>query len=221
MNNTLNQFFLYTIKTLLPFTKNKKLLKQCELILDEVEFRHFDINSLNINFHRLNSRFKESFEFALLVLNKSIPLFEKDKKSFAFLFNMNELFEKFIGKIYKEIDSTTRLQNQKDFGNLRLKPDIITSTMIIDTKYKKVKNRDDLKVADKYQMFVYGTNFEKKDTMLLYPKHIYNVNDDLKLGIDDKIIGLKMRSIDLDCNGCGFDEYIEVIKDRLRKINES
>ena len=220
MNNTLNQFFLYAIKTLLPFTHNKKLLKQCELILDEVEFNHFDINNLKIHFHRLNSRFKDSFEFALLLLNKSIPLFEKDKKSFSFLFDMNDLFEKFIGRIYKETDSTTKLQNQKDFGSLRLKPDIITSNMIIDTKYKKVKNRDDLKPADKYQMFVYGTNYDVKNTMLLYPKHIYNVEDYLKLGKDDKMIELKMRSIDLDCDRCGFSEFVELIKNRVERLNE-
>ena len=33
MDNTLNQFFLYAVKTLLSFTKNKKLLKQCESYL--------------------------------------------------------------------------------------------------------------------------------------------------------------------------------------------
>jgi 5-methylcytosine-specific restriction enzyme subunit McrC len=32
-NNELNQFFLYAVKTLLKYTKNKKLLKQCELVL--------------------------------------------------------------------------------------------------------------------------------------------------------------------------------------------
>ena len=44
-NNTLNQFFLYAIKTLIPYAKNKKLLKICELVFDEVEFKKFDINN--------------------------------------------------------------------------------------------------------------------------------------------------------------------------------
>ena len=99
-NNTLNQFFLYAIRTLLRYTKNKKLLKQCELILNEVSFKYFDISTLHVEFNRLNSRFKNSYEFALLLLNKSIPLFAKDKKSFAFLFDMNNLFESFIVKVY-------------------------------------------------------------------------------------------------------------------------
>lgn len=213
-NNELNQFFLFAIKSLMPYAKNKKLLKQCELVLDEVEFKNLDIKNLNINFNRLNTRFKNSFEFALLLLQKSIPLFEKDKKSFAFLFDMNKLFELFVGNLYKDIDKDTKTQNSKNFGNLVLKPDIIMRDCIIDTKYKIAKDKEDLKTNDKYQMFVYGINFKTTNTMLLYPKHQENVYEDLKLGKDDKMIELKMRSIDLDFSG-GFDGYVQEMKQRV------
>ena len=218
MNNQLNQFFLFAVKTLLAFAKDKRILMQCEIALDEVEYKSFDINSIAIHFHRLNSRFKESFEFALLLLNKSIPLFAKDKKSFAFLFDMNELFEKFIGRIFKEIDPTTKLQNQKKFGNLQLKPDIITTNMIIDTKYKILKSRDDLSTNDKYQMFVYGTNFGIKNTMLLYPKHLEHFDYEMVLGEDDREIGLKIRSVDFGCESCGYTEFIDEKKKRIKGI---
>jgi 5-methylcytosine-specific restriction enzyme subunit McrC len=216
-DNELNQFFLYAVKTLLQYVKNKKSLKQCELVLDEVTYKQKDIKQIKINFNRINARFKQHFEFAMLLLNKSIPLFEKDKKSFAFLFDMNELFEKFVGRIYQEVDTSTKLQYTKYFGNLLLKPDIYTSNLIIDTKYKIVKNKDDLSTSDKYQMFVYGTNFGVRDAMLLYPKHIEKINEDLELGKDDKMIGLKMRSIDLDFSG-GYNEYIDEVKRRLENI---
>ena len=218
MDNELNQFFLYAIKTLMNYTKNKKLLKMCELVFDDVSYKKFDIDNLNIHFNRLNNRFKDSFEFALLLLKKSIPMFEKDKRSFAFLFNMDKLFEKFMENIYKSIDNTTKLQYTRYFGNLKLRPDIVCDNLIIDVKYKLAKDKGDLKRDDKYQMFVYGTNFTITDTMLLYPKH-YNkiVDEDLKLGKNDKMIELKMRSIDLDFNG-GYDEYIEEIKNRLERI---
>lgn len=218
MNNQLNQFFLFALKSLILFAKNKRLLMACEIALDEVEYRSFDINTLAIHFDRLNARFKESFEFALLLLNKSIPLFAKDKKSFAFLFDMNELFEKFIGRVFKEIDPSTKLQNQKNFGNLQLKPDIITSNMIIDTKYKTLKTKDDLAVSDKYQMFVYGTNFEVKNTMLLYPKHLEHFDYEMRLGKDEKEIGLKIKSIDLECESCGYDAFVGEIKKRIRGV---
>ena len=219
MDNTLNQLFLFAIKTFLPFVKNKKLLKHCELIFDEVSYRHFNANNVKVDFNRLNARYKDSFEFAVMLLKKFVPLFERDKKSFAFLFDMNDLFEKFIGRIYQDIDHITTTQERKFFGNLLLKPDIITSNMIIDTKYKKVKSKDDLSVADKYQIFVYGTNFGVKNTMLLYPKHLEDVSESLSLGKDDKIINLEMRSIDLNFSG-KYEEFLEEIRSRVEFLDE-
>lgn len=220
-NNELNQFFFYAVKTLQKYTKNKKLLKQCELILNEVELKPIDINRLNIHFNRLNQRFKNSFEFAMLLLNKSIPLFKKDKKSFAFLFNMNDLFEDFISKLYKEINSTTELQYKKNFGNLKLIPDIYTEDLIIDVKYKMVQDKRDLDRNDKYQMFVYGINFEVGNTMLLYPKHNSEIDlngtKPLKLGKENKMISLKMRNINLEFVG-SYSDYIKEMKNRLEKI---
>ncbi len=222
MDNSLNQFFLYAIKTLMNYTKNKKLLKQCELILDEVEFKQFNIDNIHINFNRLNNRFKQVQEFAMLLLKKSIPMFDDGKKSFAFLFDMNELFEAFVGNIYKNIDSSVILQNERNFGNLKLIPDVVCDDLIIDIKYKLVKDKGDLKRDDKYQIFVYGTNFEINNTMLLYPKHNSNSMNDtkpLKLGKDVKMVELKMRTVDLDFDG-GYDEYIDEIESRLESINE-
>ena len=222
MNNKLNQFFLYAVKTLMQYTKNKKLLKMCELVFDEVEFKQFDINNLNIHFNRLNNRFKDSFEFALLLLKKSIPLFEKDKKSFAFLFDMNELFEKFIGKmIQNNYENVIIPKGNKRFGELYLRPDIIKDNMIIDCKYKcitddKIANRE-----DRYQMYVYANNYNNiSSTMLLYPKHLDDISKTIILGENDKKVELKMRSIDLNFNG-EYIEYIDKIKNRMRKISES
>jgi 5-methylcytosine-specific restriction enzyme subunit McrC len=217
MDNELNQLFLFAIKTFKKHSNYSNLYK-CEAILDEVEYKNIDLKKLNIHFDRMNKRYKYSFEIAIMILNKIIPMpNSSDKNSFAFLFDMAEVFEKFIANVYKSIDSSTQTQVQKNFGNLQLKPDIIFKNTIIDTKYKKVKNKDDLSTQDKYQMFVYGTNFEMRDTMLLYPKHIYNIKEDLKLGRDQQMIELKMRSIDLDSD-LKFDEYIAEIKNRLEGI---
>ena len=132
---------------------------------------------------------------------------------------MSEVFEKFIGNLYKQIDNSTKVQSEKNYGNLKLKPDILTDNLIIDTKYKLVKNKEDLKTNDKYQMFTYGINFNRKETMLLYPKHIFDVYEDLKLGKDDILVNLKMRSIELISENFEFDEYIEEIRRRLGNVN--
>jgi 5-methylcytosine-specific restriction enzyme subunit McrC len=208
-NNTLNQFFLYAVKYLQKFVKDKKLLKQCELIFDEVEYKQINIKNLNIHFNRINQRFKTSYEVALLLLQKSIPLFSHGKKSFAFLFDMNILFEKFIAKIVKSIDNSAKIQNKDSFGDLILKPDIILDTLIIDTKYKKLNSIDDIKQSDKLQVFAYGVNYKKDNVMLLYPKHLDNVNEELILGKYENQINLSVKSIDLNCDS-NYDEFIQV-----------
>ncbi|MCT7468268.1 McrC family protein [Aliarcobacter cryaerophilus] len=220
-NNSLNQFFLYAVKYLQKFVRDKKLLKQCELIFDEVEYKSVDINKLDrIHFNRLNSRFKTSFEIAILLLKQSIPLFSQDKKSFAFLFDMNVLFEKFIARMVKELDSNAKIQNQDNFGDLTLKPDIILKNQIIDTKYKKIRSIEDIKQSDKLQVFAYGVNYEVDNVMLLYPRHLDKIKYDLILGKDYKKVELKIRSIDLDFSGNEYKEYVEEIKLRVEGLNE-
>lgn len=219
-NNSLNQFFLYAIKYLQKFVNDKKLLKQCELIFDEVEYKLVDINRVEtINFNRLNMRFKTSFEIALLLLRQSIPLFHKDKKSFAFLFDMNVLFEKFIARMAKELDNNGKIQNKDNFGDLTLKPDIILKNQIIDTKYKKIRSIEDIKQSDKLQAFTYGINYNVGNVMLLYPKDEKDVIYDLVLGKDDKKVELKIRTIDLNFSGNEYKEYIEEIKLRVESLN--
>ncbi|MCT7583076.1 McrC family protein [Aliarcobacter butzleri] len=220
-NNSLNQFFLYAVKYLQKFVNDKKLLKQCELIFDEVEYKSVDINRVEtINFNRLNVRFKISFEIALLLLRQFIPLFNQDKNSFAFLFDMNILFEKFIARMVKELDSNAKIQNQDNFGVLTLKPDIILKNQIIDTKYKKLNSLNDIKQSDKLQAFSYGINYKVENVMLLYAKHLDNIKDDLVLGKDDKKVELKIRSIDLNFMGNDYKEYIDEIRKRMENLNE-
>jgi len=216
MDNELNQFFLYALRVLLPFAKNKQLLKKCELIFDEVEYKMVDIKTLHVNFNRLNLRFKESFEFALLLLNQSTPLFEKDKKSFAFLFDMNILFEKFVGKMIKELYPQTKLQSCDSFGDMMLKPDIILDELIIDTKYKKASHKRDIKREDKFQMYAYAKNYHLNTTMLLYPKHLESFNCDLVLGFDK--VQLKIKNLDLHVKSCDYKSYISEMKKRIEEI---
>ncbi len=219
-DNTMNQFFYYAVKHLQKFVKDKKLLKQCELIFDEVEYRQIDINKLGkVHFNRLNSRFKTSFEIAILLLKQSIPLFSQDKKSFAFLFDMNILFEKFIARMVKSMDVSAKIQNKDSFGDLILKPDIILQNQIIDTKYKKIKSIEDIKQSDKLQAFAYGINYGVDNIMLLYPRHLDEIKHDLVLGKDDKKIELKIRSIDLNFSGNDYKEYINEIIERVENLN--
>jgi 5-methylcytosine-specific restriction enzyme subunit McrC len=218
MDNELNRFFLYAIRTFKKFS-NYSNLHKCEAILDEVVYLNIDFKRRNLQFDRMNSRYKKSYEVALMILQKLIPMTQKStNKSFAFLFDMAEVFEGFVGRLYKEIDSSNILQGERNYGSFKLKPDIVTSQKIIDTKYKKVNDRSSLSVQDKYQMFVYGKNYEYLDVMLLYPRHLENLSDNLKLGKGEGLIRLEMRSLDLDYIG-GYSEYINEMRKRLESID--
>ncbi|MCK5538350.1 MAG: hypothetical protein KAI79_16100, partial [Bacteroidales bacterium] len=142
-------------------------------------------------------------------------------KSFAFLFDMAEVFEEFMGRMYIDIDSSTDLKYSKSYGKLHLKPDILTSDKIIDIKYKIPTEKGKVSRDDKYQMFVYGTNIEgKRDTMLLYPKHTDDkklLERKLELGEGADMVKLEMRSLDLEFDG-GYSQYIDEVKKRLEII---
>ncbi len=216
-DNKLNHFFLYALKTLLPFTEDKKLIKKCLLCLDEVEFEHINISTFKMDFNRQNKRYKSSFELAMLLLHKLIPLFDKGKKSFAFLFNMNDLFERFVGNLTKEIEPNAELQNSRNFNKLILEPDIKLSHIIIDTKYKKL-TEPKAKQNDKLQAYAYGINFKKENVMLLFPKYQIDINESLILGKDETKIALHIRTLDLYIENCEFDEYILEMKERIKEI---
>jgi len=217
MDNALNRFFLYAIRQFKKVS-NYPNLSRCEQILDDVAYFNVDIKRTNIRFDRMNIRYQKSFEIAEMLLQRFVPLTSRSgQKSFAFLFDMAEVFEKFVGRLYKEIDPTAKLQAQKNFGSLQLKPDIVTNSMIVDTKYKLVNNRDDLSTQDKYQMFAYGVNFGIRDVMLLYPKHQVKVYENLELGKGDDVVRLKMRSLDLSVNG-EFGMYVSEIRKRVEEL---
>ena len=131
---------------------------------------------------------------------------------------MNVLFEKFIARMVKELDNNAKIQNQDNFGDLTLKPDIILKNQIIDTKYKRIKSIEDIKQSDKLQAFSYGINYKVENVMLLYPKYLDNVKYDLVLG-KESIVNLKIRTIDLNFSGNNYKEYIDEIRKRVESLD--
>ncbi len=217
-DNTLNQFFLYALKVFKRYSRYRSLY-QCEMLFDEVCYRHIDITKQPIVFDRTNSRFYKSYEMAQILLQKLTPLTGKAQQtSFAFLFDMGEVFEKFVGRLYKEVDRSVKLQQQRTFGSLQLKPDIVRKDQIIDTKYKVLNTKKELQTSDKYQMFAYGKNFNIKQTLLLYPKHMVDVEEDMELGRGAGSVYLKLKSLDLQGSE-DYPSYIESMKYRIGVIN--
>lgn len=226
-NNKLNKFFLYAIK-LLQKCSNNTNLHRLELLFDEVEYEIIDISRIDIYFDRLNDRFRLSYDLAIILLNSLLSnISDGEKNSFAFLFDMNIVYERFLSKLIKEIYPDTIIQHKNNLAEqFVIKPDILIiednkASLVIDTKYKKITHQKKISTCDRYQAYAYGMVYAT-DVMLLYPKHLDSINDTtIVLNNDDatKQVNLLVRSIDLGCeNECEYCEYIKMMKNRVKEI---
>lgn len=201
IDNRLNQILNICISKTIKNIRNSdtiKILSHLKVIFSDVSY--VDINEsqvLNYKFTRLNSRFESSFLLAKLILEGYSSIGNNgDDKSFAILFEMNEVYEKYITNLLllnldncivnSQHNKYKLLRNEKkDRGIFSLQPDIVIEIgnkekIIIDTKWKKIdsnNNRHGVKRDDFYQMYAYLTRYKNVDTViLLYPNN-ENINN--------------------------------------------
>lgn len=194
IDNTLNQIFNTCIKKIIINIKNSetlKILSHINVVFSEVGY--VDVKNkkiLDYKFNRLNSRFEPSLLLAKMLLNGFSSIGNKgDDKSFAILFEMNDVYEKYITNLLKlnlnkysvhsQHSKYKLLKNEKtDRDIFSLKPDIVIEVdgkeeLIIDTKWKNIDknlNRYGVKRDDFYQMYAYLTRYkDSKSAILLYP----------------------------------------------------
>ena len=142
--------------------------------------------------NRLSIRFKPVLALArLFIEGKSPDIVSGSGDGFALLFDMNQLFEAYVGAVAKRVFTkdgmSVSLQGPKRHlarlanGSpvFELKPDIFASqdgrtAFIIDTKWKRLKEqvyREGVTSTDVYQMYAYSTQYASPDVFLLYPHH--------------------------------------------------
>jgi 5-methylcytosine-specific restriction enzyme subunit McrC len=132
-----------------------------------------------IEFNRQTSRYKIPIVLACSILQNTGPTMTYGKPFlFALMFDMNQLFEKVVFKLLKEIAyikdpliEVIRKEKRKFFGGTNLYPDIVVrngnETFIMDTKWKII---DDIPtIQDARQMFTYNLYFDSRRAILLYP----------------------------------------------------
>lgn len=138
----------------------------------------------NIFLNRKTDRYKKALEIARLILLNYHPDISKGRNHvLALMFDMNQLWERFITMMMKKHLSNrykVKSQSRKVFwqskkNRKRLKPDILLipkdeseEKIVIDTKWKvpsKFKPSDN----DLRQIFAYNRLFESKTGILLYP----------------------------------------------------
>ncbi len=202
----LNQAFQFVVRCLLPHTQdpgNRRLLLDIREWLAPVQ----DLGEISqahlekVHFTRLNERFRPAFNLArLFIENSSLQLTAGQHQTFAFVFDMNRLFEEFVSRFITRYRSHILPQDWKDVriraqsqgqtiylaerlpdGRevFRLVPDLLLTRpsgnplLILDTKYKQLDvNRRQLGVSedDMYQMLAYATRLDCPRTLLLYPQ---------------------------------------------------
>lgn len=195
-NNPLNQVIRAALQILLRVARNQSNQRN----ISELLFCFQDVDIVvpsTIKWHlvstdRLSNRYKPILAMArLFIEGRSPDVVTGDGNGFALLFDMNELFESYIGVIARGVfggrSLTVQVQGPKrhlaKYANgtpvFELRPDIVVSgggemEFIIDTKWKRLKEaayREGVATSDIYQMYAYSSRYLVPDVVLLYPHH--------------------------------------------------
>ena len=173
------------IKTTLQFlykksnsSKNQQKIRELLFIFDDVseceDYKNF-FAKLVIN--RQVKHYEQTLLWCkIFLLNNSFTPHKGDDLALALLFDMNALFESYVGNFIKKKFSGTILQHSEKHlveepKSFKLRPDIfLKGKFIADTKWKIVSSRDDISQADLYQLYAYGKKHECDKLHLIYPK---------------------------------------------------
>lgn len=149
----------------------------------------------DMTYNRLNSRYKEAHTLAWIImagLNVEDLLAMGSSRGFAFLLDMNPLFEKFVEVLVRHVLQHELIEIQAQLtttGHIwdaernqtykRLRPDLLLTTvnnlsLVIDAKYKRYDAKK-LHEGDIYQTFLYTYAFRNAEAvtlpsaLILYP----------------------------------------------------
>ena len=168
--------------------------------LRELSFAYADISDIPpsalrwdlIVLDRTNTRWRELLSLARLFLgDRHQQTSAGPIDGYALLFEMNILFEQYVGRLLARALASTDLRVtaqgghrdclfEGETGRFRTRPDLIVRrgsqiALIIDTKWKRITRTDDPKrgvsQADVYQLMAYGQLYHCPHVMLLYPHH--------------------------------------------------
>lgn len=200
-DNPLNQVLKAAVAHLRKFSidsENQRRLNELYFALDGIN----DVDPSKLEWHRIHldrtsQRFHTLVNLARLFLkNQHQDVSSGKTDGFSLLFDMNKLFEEYIGEVVKATITNVDVHLQKPQRHLlqhiakkdepilnefMVKPDIVgvnkdkseSIKWIIDTKWKLLdeSQRRNVSQADIYQMMGYAHCYDCNDIVLLYPHH--------------------------------------------------
>lgn len=203
IDNQLNRIFRLVVERLWQQThdsSNRRLLSDLRQWLDTVALLpHLTVRDASPTLiNRLNHQFEPALNLARLFLGgETIEVRVGKLDTFAFVFDMNQLFEAFIVGFMRRYRAeilppllqnctfhpqarqhTRHLARKVTRPVFRLKPDLALRSgdsfpLLLDTKYKRLKAADarlGISQADFYQMFAYAHRYQCPHILLVYPQ---------------------------------------------------
>ena len=217
------------IKTTLKFlykksnsSKNQQKIREFLFIFDEVleceDYKNF-FAKLVIN--RQVKHYEQTLLWCkIFLLGNSFTPHKGDDLAFALLFDMNALFESYVGNFIKKKRADVSLQHTgkhlvEEPRSFHLRPDIfLESKFIADTKWKIIRqdineSEEKYKIsqADLYQLYAYGKKYECGKLYLIYPKIEGVEQKAMKFRYENEM-WLEILYFDLE-NDTKNDEFIE------------
>lgn len=237
-NNFLNQLFLFVSTCLYNISNssyNKKTLKFIINYYSDISFVRFDkFKVRKIKLTRNQELFKKPFKLAkMFVEQTSVDLSKNKFENITLVWDMNKLFEEFIFELIKRkipeceaiAQKPKRLLKRKNVTRRDTKVDILVQKpkVIIDTKYKKFKNFEDISSADIYQVTTYCLLHKYNRAILLYPQ-FGNEEPDIQeyhLNNDGNHYRIDFCTINLKYNDLKNKDTQEALIKKLRQILEN
>lgn len=234
-NNLLNQLFLFVSTCLYNISNNsynKKTLKFIINYYSDISFVRFDkFKVRKIKLTRNQELFKKSFNLAkMFVEQTSVDLSKNKFENITLVWDMNKLFEEFIFELIKRkipefeaiAQKPKRLLKRENVTRRDTRIDILIQNpkVIIDTKYKKFTDFDDISSADIYQVTTYCLLHNYKRAILLYPQYEKNVPDiyDYQLNCAENNYHIDFCTVNLKNNDLKDKEVQNSIIGKIKSI---
>jgi len=197
--------------------KNQQRIREFLFVFDNIGVsHHIKTDFTKVKLNRQMKDYKQVLLWCkTFLLGNSFSPYKGDDIAFALLFDMNLLFESYVGDYLKRSGLDISLQDRGKYlveepKTFALKPDIVIKCkgdiIIADTKWKilnEKKANNGISQADMYQLYAYGTKYKNcKKLFLIYPNdkgkdiknNYYKFNNNLSLEIiffdliDNKIV---------------------------------
>lgn len=180
IENRILKTALLKLFKLSKLSKNQQRIRVNMFIFEGVDTISTDIEAAfnMINLDRTLKYYDLPLKWAkIFLLEEAFTPFRGKTVSFALLFDMNKLFESYVGYFFKKRYENIRLQDKRHYmfdkpKSFSLIPDIVINEgkIILDTKWKVVSKMQDVSQADLYQIFAYAAKYQNcKQVFLIYP----------------------------------------------------